>query len=359
VAYRVGQRRLLVTMNPWNYHARMPIAGSRRKRPVLGKLMPPRLGRVFDRERLFALLDTRFEAPGVWIAGPPGVGKTTLVATYFEARSVQTLWLQIDAGDADPAAFVHFLNLALADAMPHRRLRLAAPTADDLRDVAGFIRRCLRYLAATLEVPWVLVLDNMQEIATASHLYAGLATMLAELPPAAHLIFISRDLPPAAFTPALAGQQLGLLDAKDLRFTLDETRALVELHGHQIQADALQESTDGWAAAMILIMATGGTLAPNEAINNGRARGQLFAFFAGEVLARMPPGDAAALACTPSCRARRRPWLRPSAGIPEPVCCWLTSLRAACSRTSDPARNPCTPFTRCSESSCARTRRPH
>ena len=32
-------------------------------------------------------------------------GKTTLVATYLEARAIPSLWLQLDAGDADPATF--------------------------------------------------------------------------------------------------------------------------------------------------------------------------------------------------------------------------------------------------------------
>ena len=295
--------------------AKTPFTPSR-KRSTLGKLMPPRLGRVFVRERLFALLDEQAGVPGTWVAGPPGLGKTTLVATYLEARRLQTLWLQIDAQDADLAAFAHFLDLAVADAVPRRRTRMPVPTADDLRDATGFVRRCFRHLAAMLEAPWVLVLDNLQEAAPASPLYAGLAAVLTELPADARLIFISRELPPAAFARALAGQQLVVVDAHALRFTLAETRVLVDLHGHGIAADALQDSTDGWAAAMILIMAARGTggvdktrrtgasavsgsasiSTPDSAIDNEPVRGSLFAFFAGEVLAKMPPGDAATLA---------------------------------------------------------------
>ena len=295
--------------------AKTPFTPSR-KRSTLGKLMPPRLGRVFVRERLFALLDEQAGVPGTWVAGPPGLGKTTLVATYLEARRLQTLWLQIDAQDADLAAFAHFLDLAVADAVPRRRTRMPVPTADDLRDATGFVCRCFRHLAAMLEAPWVLVLDNLQEAAPASPLYAGLAAVLTELPADARLIFISRELPPAAFARALAGQQLVVVDAHALRFTLAETRVLVDLHGHGIAADALQDSTDGWAAAMILIMAARGTggvdktrrtgasavsgsasiSTPDSAIDNEPVRGSLFAFFAGEVLAKMPPGDAATLA---------------------------------------------------------------
>lgn len=54
----------------------------------LGKLSPPRLGRVIGRERLFAAIEQSSTAPAMWIAGPPGVGKTTLVATYLDGKSV-------------------------------------------------------------------------------------------------------------------------------------------------------------------------------------------------------------------------------------------------------------------------------
>ncbi|MDO9195954.1 BTAD domain-containing putative transcriptional regulator [Rhodoferax sp.] len=261
----------------------------------LGKLSPPRLGRVIGRERLFARMEQYAAAPGMWIAGPPGIGKTTLVATYVEARALPCLWLQLDAGDADPATFVHFLRAAAARHVPQRRLRLPLPSTDDLRDVPGFTRRCFRRLALSLDPPWVLVLDNLQELGPEALLHSGIAAALAELPGQTRLIAISREPPGPAYARALASQQLALIEAAALRFNDLETRQLVRLHDRDWQASALRHATDGWAAAMILLLAARSELDPDAAMHGGAARDRLFDFFAGEVMQAMAPPDALAL----------------------------------------------------------------
>ena len=267
---------------------------SDRRHGALGKLSPPRVGRVFGRERLFAVLDAQRERPGLWVSGPPGAGKTTLIASYLDARGLRPLWLQLDAADADPATFAHFLDAALSATTPRRRAAIGVPAADDLRDIPGWMRRCFRRLARALPSPWVLVLDNMQELGEACPLHAGLAAVLAELPPQAQWIAISRMPPGAAFARALAGQQIAHIDARALRFNVEETQALVALHGRAMPAQALHDATDGWAAAMVLMLAGGGH-APQAAVHRGAARDHLFAFFAGEVMEQLAPAHADAL----------------------------------------------------------------
>jgi DNA-binding SARP family transcriptional activator len=262
---------------------------------ALGKLRRPRLGRAFERERLFAALDAGAVAPATWIAGPPGMGKTTLVATYLEARATPCLWLQLDTGDADPATFVHFVRAAAVLQAPRHPLRLAPPSTDDLRDFAAYCRRLFRRLAAVLDLPWALVLDNVQQLGAASAVHAGMAAALAELPERARIFFISREPPPDAYARALAGQQLAFIDERQLRFSDEDTQRLVALHGRDWQAADLQRATDGWAAGMILLLATRAELSLDEALRGGTARGRLFALFAGEVLAGMSPADASAL----------------------------------------------------------------
>ncbi len=256
-----------------------------------GKLSPPRLGRVFDRERLFTLLDGWADSPALWVAAPPGAGKSTLVATWLEHRQQPTLWLQVDAGDADPAAFVQSLDTLLGQAAD-APVELPAFHADDLADLAGWLRRRLRLTLARLPPAWSLVFDNHQELPADSPLHAALAQALGELPRGVQWIFISREQPPPAYTRALAQQQLAVLDADSLRFDDDETLALTRLHGRPEAMAAALAAAQGWAGGMTLMLLG----SPRQAGVAGLdARQRLFDYFAGEVLAGMPAADQDAL----------------------------------------------------------------
>ena len=71
----------------------------------LAKLTRPRIHGPILRKRLFKLLDERERHSVIWVSGPPGSGKTTLVASYVESRKIPTYWLQLDEGDRDLATF--------------------------------------------------------------------------------------------------------------------------------------------------------------------------------------------------------------------------------------------------------------
>ncbi len=86
---------------------------------TLPKLTPPRVGKIYPRERLFGLLDRiRDDHSVVWISAPGGAGKTSLVASWLQQRKLKTLWYQVDAGDGDNASFFYYLGLAAK--VPHR-----------------------------------------------------------------------------------------------------------------------------------------------------------------------------------------------------------------------------------------------
>src|SRR3972149_5591795 len=86
--------------------------------PPLAKLTQPSPAGVFPRYRLFRLIDQKRFHPVTWITGPPGSGKTALVATYLSARKFPCLWYQVDKGDGDIASFFYYLSLAALKASP-------------------------------------------------------------------------------------------------------------------------------------------------------------------------------------------------------------------------------------------------
>src|SRR5215467_8754104 len=82
-------------------------------RTRLAKLTRPATAATYSRTRLFEELDKADAAPVVWVVGPPGSGKTTLIADYTATRRLQSLWYQVDRGDTDIASFFFYLAQAV------------------------------------------------------------------------------------------------------------------------------------------------------------------------------------------------------------------------------------------------------
>ncbi len=110
----------------------------------LAKTTRPSIAGVLPRDRLFTMLDATPKSV-IWVTGPPGCGKTTLVASYLERRKQRSLWYQVDEGDADVASFLYYLGLAAIELRRKPNLRLPQLTPEyhvAIYSHAAIFRRC-------------------------------------------------------------------------------------------------------------------------------------------------------------------------------------------------------------------------
>ncbi|MDH4258545.1 MAG: hypothetical protein OEV50_07000, partial [Candidatus Aminicenantes bacterium] len=224
----------------------------------MSKITRPLLTKVFPRKRLFDLLDNMRKQPVIWVAGPPGCGKTTLVASYLDARKLPCLWYQVDPGDADPATFFYYLGLAAKKAAPRKRKPLPLLTPEYLEGISTFTLRYFENLCDRLKIPFALVFDNYHEVQDNSPLPEVILNGLSRIPEGINVILISRSEPPPALIRLRANHQMEVLGWNNLRLTLKESEGIVRLRAQQKKAkdtiSLLHKAADGWAAGLVLML---------------------------------------------------------------------------------------------------------
>jgi LuxR family transcriptional regulator, maltose regulon positive regulatory protein len=266
---------------------------------TLAKLTRPRLYGSVPRLRLFRRLDEQRQHPLLWINGPPGAGKTSLVASYVSERQIPGIWYQVDAEDGDPATFFYYLGKAV-EMISKGKVNMPVLTPEYATELSRFVRRFFREMFERLGEGSMIVLDNCQETATDSIWTQLIETGAEEIPDGINLICISRTAPPPVLTRLMSIGRLTTIEWPDLRLTLEETRqiAVAKQEISEATLARLFEQSDGWAAGLILMLeriARTGEIPEAVEVENQEA---VFNYFAGTLFDRISIENRHMLLCT-------------------------------------------------------------
>ncbi len=258
------------------------------KTASIAKITRPVLAGHYSRKRLFRLIDRARKRPVLWICGPPGSGKTTLVSSYLAYRRVPGLWFRLEEGDADPATFFHYLGLAARKAAPRVRKPLPVPIPEQRSAISLFARRYFESLFIRLKAGSAIVFDDYQNVPADSAFHTMVRDGLSLIPPGVSVILISREHPPSPFARLRASQAMEIIGWKELRLSPRETEGIARLRWKGKRGTKsirnLHSMSGGWAAGFVLLLekAGPGSVAPRKL--PGQNPQEIFDYFAGEIL---------------------------------------------------------------------------
>jgi DNA-binding SARP family transcriptional activator len=256
----------------------------------VGKVTRPTLPEVYARENLFKTLDRLRQQPVIWISGPGGSGKTTLVSSYLDSRNLSCLWYQLDEGDKDPATFFYYLSKAAKKAFSHKKSSLPLFTPHFTRGLPAFTQWYFEKLFDGFEPPLALVFDNFHEVPEENHLSEVILHSLSRIPDKVNLILLSRSEPPAALIQLQANGQMEVLGWSDLRLSLSEAEGIIRLRNPEIRSQEvirmLHGASDGWTAGLVLMLQKAQREGVAVEILKNLGKEEIFSYFTSQILKR-------------------------------------------------------------------------
>jgi LuxR family transcriptional regulator, maltose regulon positive regulatory protein len=208
--------------------------------------------RVVERRALYETLSVAHRVTQV--SAPAGAGKSVLLRSWIVATGLdeRTAWVSVERQERDPQRFWLSVLSAVRGTDSGSELVRAVTGAPGL-DGWSIVERLIEDLSGLEDRLW-LVVDDLHELEAGDAL-EQLELLLMRAP--AHLRFVlsgRRDVRLGLHRLRLQGE-LTEIRGEDLRFTLEDSRALFEEAGVQLSDGALESlvvRTEGWAAGLRL-----------------------------------------------------------------------------------------------------------
>ena len=185
------------------------------------------------------------------VCAPAGGGKTVLLRSWAADLDGAVAWVMVDRGEGDGQRFWLQLIDAIVAAAGEDAVEPVSPAPSFAG--AAVVERLLDQLEQ-LDEPLELVIDDLHELDSSDAL-SWLELLLARLPSRLRVVLATRQDPGLGLHRLRLAGKLTELRGPDLRFSLDETRALLRTSGINL-ADAgvasLQQRTEGWPAGLRL-----------------------------------------------------------------------------------------------------------
>src|SRR5215831_18586353 len=190
----------------------------------------------------------------VQVSAPAGSGKTFLLRSWVAAEGLgeRVAWVSVGREERDPQRFWFSVLDSLRRTGPGSE-RIRELTAAPGLDGAALVDRLVEDLGSLREPLW-LVIDDAHELQS-QEAVDQLGRLLAAAPPRLQFVLLTRrDLRLGLHRLRLEGE-LTEIRGEDLRFTLEESRALMDAAGVRLSDGALESvvaTTEGWAAGLRL-----------------------------------------------------------------------------------------------------------
>lgn len=197
----------------------------------------------------------------LYLEGQAGQGKTTLAVQYLAEAAVPFAWYQLGPEDEDPIFLATALLIGLMESLPSLNSplleQMLAAGESSATEVETLAKVLVKDLSQSLDCEFFLVFDDLHLLSQSPFSLCFLQTLLELAPPRLHIIVVSREKPPAAWTHLVSGPGRAIVGNAELALDKTEIATLfsgifqIPLSREEVQD--LHAATEGWVAGLILV----------------------------------------------------------------------------------------------------------